>query len=64
MQGTDSGPRDLKRGGKPAGGANIFFPCAVLLEYDLDRCGGSVVLPADRCPLRVGMSCRSAPFGR
>jgi hypothetical protein len=33
LQGTDSGPRThLRRGGKPAGGAKIFFPRAVLLE--------------------------------
>jgi hypothetical protein len=33
LQGTDSGPwAHLRRGREPAGGAKIFFPCAILLE--------------------------------
>jgi hypothetical protein len=65
LQGVDNGPwAHLKRGGKPTGGANISFPCTTLLEYALDRCSGSVVLPVVRCPLRIGTSCRSVQLGR
>jgi hypothetical protein len=50
------------RGSKPAGGANIYFPRAILLEYDFDGCSDNAVLPADRCPLRIAVTCHSAPL--
>jgi hypothetical protein len=33
----------------------MYFPRVVLLECDLDGCGDSAVLPADRCPPRIGV---------
>jgi hypothetical protein len=65
LQGTDSSPwAHHRRGSKLAGRANIFFPHAVLLEYDFAGCSNSAVLPAVRCPLQIGASCRSALLAR
>jgi hypothetical protein len=65
LQGTDCGPWALlRRGSELAGGDNIYFPCRVLLEYAIDGSSDKVVMPSDRCPLSIGVSCHSAPLGR